>query len=80
MCQDIITGIRADQAIIEGEVVAMDPFYERMRPFQVVSRRRRKFDINKIREEVPVTLFVFDCLYCDGDIFIDRPLPDRRAS
>lgn len=79
VCQDIVAGIQAEQAIIEGEVVAMDPFHEKMRPFQVVSRRRRKFDIDKIREEVPVTLFVFDCLYCDGEDFIDRPLPDRRA-
>ena len=79
VCESIVQGILAEQAIIEGEVVAMDTFHEKMRPFQVVSRRRRKFDIEKIREEVPVTLFVFDCLYCDGEIFIDRPLPERRA-
>ncbi len=79
VCEDVVKGIKGDQVIFEGEVVAMDLFYEKMLPFQVVSRRRRKFDIAKMREEVPVALFVFDLLFYEGISFIDRPLPERRA-
>ncbi len=78
VCEDIVKGIKGDQVILEGEVVAMDHFYEKMLPFQVVSRRRRKFDIAKMREEVPVALFAFDLLFCDGTTYIDKPLPERR--
>ncbi len=79
VCEDVVNGIIGNKVIFEGEVVAMDPFYEKMLPFQVVSRRRRKFDIEKMREEVHVALFTFDLLYCDGVSYIDRPLPERRA-
>ena len=79
VCEDVVKGIKAEQVIFEGEVVAMDHFYEKMLPFQVVSRRRRKFDIAKMREEVPVALFAFDLLYCDGQTYLDKPLPERRA-
>lgn len=58
--------VKADQVIFEGEIVAMDPFYEKMLPFQVLSTRRRKYDVNKLIEEVPVTLFAFDILFVNN--------------
>ncbi len=79
VCEDVVKGIKGEQVIFEGEVVAMDHFYEKMLPFQVVSRRRRKFEIAKMREEVPVALFAFDLLFYNGTSYIDRPLPERRA-
>ncbi|MFW9988917.1 MAG: DNA ligase, partial [Candidatus Odinarchaeota archaeon] len=45
VCQVIRENVIAKNVIFEGEVVAMDPFYEKMRPFQVLSQRRRKYDI-----------------------------------
>lgn len=81
---DVVAAVRArvhaTNTIFEGEVVAMDQFYEKMRPFQVVSRRRRKFDVHKMQEEVPVTLFAFDLLYLDGVAVMDQPYLERRAA
>ncbi len=76
----IKSNVNADNVIFEGEVVAMDPFYEKMLPFQVLSKRRRKYDVETISKEVPVCLFVFDLLKFEAESFIEKPLSDRRKS
>ena len=78
VCQVIRENIQTENVIIEGEVVAMDPFYEKMLPFQVLSQRRRKYDIEDISKKVPVCLFLFDLLKFEEESFIDKPLPIRR--
>jgi len=78
VCQVIRENIEAENIIIEGEVVAMDAFYEKMLPFQVLSQRRRKYDIENIAKEVPVCLFVFDLLKFGNESYVDCPLPKRR--
>ncbi len=78
--------VTAYQAIFEGEIVAMDPFFEKMLPFQVLSTRRRKFDIKKQAQNVKVCLFCFDILFYQpnkspdpelGNI-MSRSLTERR--
>ncbi len=78
VCQVIRENIKTENVIIEGEVVAMDPFYEKMLPFQVLSQRRRKYNIENIAKEVPVCLFIFDLLKFGDESYVDKPLPDRR--
>ncbi|MFX1391559.1 MAG: ATP-dependent DNA ligase [Promethearchaeota archaeon] len=78
VCQVIRENINAKNIIFEGEVVAMDPFYEKMRPFQVLSQRRRKYDIEDISKEVPVCLFVFDLLKFGNDSYVDKSFLERR--
>ncbi len=78
VCQVIRENIKAENLIFEGEVVAMDSFYEKMRPFQVLSQRRRKYDIKEIAKEVPVCLFVFDLLKFGIESYVDKPFPERR--
>ncbi len=78
VCNIIRENIKADNVIIEGEVVAMDPFYEKMLPFQVLSKRRRKYDVEDISKEVPVCVFLFDLLKFENVSFIDKSFPDRR--
>ncbi len=78
VCQVIRKNVRAKNVIFEGEVVAMDPFYEKMLPFQVLSQRRRKYDIVDISKKIPVCLFVFDLLKFENESYVDKPLPKRR--
>jgi len=78
VCQVIRESIKTENVIFEGEVVAMDPFYEKMLPFQVLSQRRRKYDIEDITKEVPVSLFVFDLLKLGDESYVDKSLPERR--
>jgi DNA ligase-1 len=78
VCASIINNIQASNVIIEGEVVAMDSFYEKMLPFQVLSKRRRKYDVQDIIQEVPVCLFLFDLLKYENESYIYKPLLIRR--
>lgn len=71
--------IRAKEAIVEGECVAVDAHTGDMLPFQVISQRRgRKHEIEKMAEEVPVSVFLFDVLYADGIDLTLVPYPERR--
>ncbi|MFX0186345.1 MAG: ATP-dependent DNA ligase [Candidatus Hodarchaeota archaeon] len=78
VCETIKENVKAKNAIIEGEVVAMDTFYEKMLPFQVLSKRRRVHNIEDIAKEVPVCVFLFDLLMYENESFVDKPLPERR--
>jgi DNA ligase-1 len=78
VCETIKENVKAENVIIEGEVVAMDTFYEKMLPFQVLSKRRRVHNIEDIAKEVPVCVFLFDLLMYENESFVDRPLPERR--
>ena len=65
-------------AVLDGEVVAVADDGEPL-PFQEVLRRfRRKYDVERMREEVRVELRAFDCLHADGTDLLDAPLRDRR--
>jgi len=57
---------KAKDAIVEAEVVAIDPDTGEMRPFQELMHRRRKYGIRKAMREYPVSLFIFDVLYVNG--------------
>ena len=70
--------IRAKNAIVEGEVVAIDIDTGEMRPFQTLMQRRRKHGIQEAMERLPVTIFLFDCLYADGKDYTLEPYPVRK--
>jgi len=71
--------VRAKEAIVEGECVAVDANTGDMLPFQVISQRRgRKYEIERMSEEVPVTVFLFDALYVDGTDLTTDPYLKRR--
>ncbi len=58
--------IKAKEAILECECVAVDVDTGEMRPFQELMHRRRKYEIEKAIEDYPVSLFLFEALYVDG--------------
>ncbi len=67
-------------AILDGEVIAVDSS-GRPAAFQEVMRRfGRTRDVEKMRAEQPVQLFVFDLLALDGDLLIDLPLVERSGA
>ena len=71
--------LTANEAIVEGECVAVDPHTGDMLPFQVISQRRgRKYEVDKMSEEVPVTVFLFDVLFLNGKDMTMIPYLERR--
>ncbi len=65
-----------ENVILDGEVIAVKD--GRPMPFQQVLRRfRRKHEISKAMERIPLIVYFFDILY-DGETLIDIPLKERR--
>ena len=65
------------RAILDGEVIAVDA-NGRPLAFQELMRRfGRTRDIERLREEQPVRLYVFDLLALDGTLLIDRTYSER---
>jgi len=72
--------VKAKQAIIEAEIVAIDPDTDEMKPFQELMHRRRKYGIEQAMEEYPVSLHAFDVLYVDGKDLTQKPYPQRHRT
>jgi len=70
--------VKAKDAILEAECVAMILETGEMRPFQELMHRRRKYGIKEAMEEYPVSLFMFETLYADGEDLTLKPYPLRR--
>ena len=70
--------VKAKEAILECECVAVDVDTGEMRPFQELMHRRRKYEIAKAIEDYPVSLFMFEALYLDGKDLTLEPYPVRR--
>ncbi|MEM0313730.1 MAG: ATP-dependent DNA ligase [Candidatus Bathyarchaeia archaeon] len=70
--------VQAHEAILEGEVIAVDNKGQPM-PFQHLMRRfKRVHELERAAEAVPVRLFLFDILYLNGENLINLPYARRR--
>jgi len=66
--------------ILDSEAVGFDRKTKEYRPFQEISQRiKRKYDIEKLQEELPVEINVFDILYYNGKSFLNEPFEKRTA-
>jgi DNA ligase-1 len=80
---EIVETVRALPAadfILDGEAIAFDA-NGRPHPFQITMRRfGRRLDVEKLRAELPMRAFFFDCLRLDGRSVVDLPLRERHAA
>ncbi|MCD6092489.1 MAG: ATP-dependent DNA ligase [Candidatus Aenigmarchaeota archaeon] len=69
--------IKADEAIVEGELLSVDS-QGRPRPFQLLSRRiQRKYGIERMVREIPVQMNLFDLVYFNKENYMRKPLKER---
>ncbi len=69
--------LQTKECIVEGEMVAYDK-EGRPRAFQHLSQRiKRKYDIEKVQEEIPVSVDVFDITFLEGEDLFGEPLSER---
>ena len=80
IAQELRSACRYKEAIIEGECVAIDPDTGNMLPFQNVTHRRKKHGMDEAVKDIPVRIFMFDCLYRDGEDMTPRPYLERRGA
>lgn len=76
--EQVSNNVRCNEAIIEGEVIAVSSD-ARPLPFQNLMRRFRRIKrIKEMLKEIPIKLYLFDIIYLDGQLLIDRPYRERR--
>ena len=77
---ELVRALPARELILDGEVLSLLPD-GRPQPFQITMRRfGRKLDVERMRQELPMTPFWFDLLYLDGGHLLDEPQARRFAA
>src|SRR5690349_7364691 len=70
----------ASTLVLDGEVIALRED-GRPQPFQVTgSRFGSRRDLEKLRREIPLSVFFFDLLHLDGRDLLDEPLAERARA
>lgn len=79
---EVVEAVRAlpvDRVVLDGEVIALRSD-GRPEPFQVTgARTASSANPAELREQVPLTTFVFDLLHLDGRDLVDEPAHQRWA-
>lgn len=71
-------GVKARTCIIEGEMIGIDTRTGRPLPFQFLSQRiKRKYDIDKVRKDIPIKVKLFDMVYLEGKVLFENPQEER---
>jgi DNA ligase-1 len=74
---EIVAGFEAQDLILDGEAIAFNP-QGRPHPFQVTMRRfGRKLDVERMRAELPMRVYFFDCLRFEAESLVDQPTRER---
>lgn len=74
---ELVRAIPAKELILDGEVISLQPD-GRPQPFQITMRRfGRKLDVERMRQELPMTPFWFDLLYLNGGPILDESQAQR---
>jgi DNA ligase-1 len=69
---ELVRALPAKDLILDGEVISLLPD-GRPQPFQITMRRfGRKLDVERMRQELPMTPFWFDLLYLNGSPMLDE--------
>lgn len=73
------THVKAKDYILNAEVIGIDKKTKKWLPFQKISQRiKRKYDIEKMSQDIPVAVHVFDVMMMDGKSTLETPFAKRR--
>ena len=65
--------------ILDSEAVGYNPKTKKYLPFQSISQRiKRKYDIKSMSEKFPVELNIFDIMYYNEEVLLNKPFKERR--
>jgi DNA ligase-1 len=82
MLPDVIESIKneidVDEIIFEGEAIGYNEKEKKFYSFQQTMQRKRKYEIDKKSEEIPLKLFMFDVMFYKGKDVTSLPLKERK--
>jgi DNA ligase-1 len=70
--------LKAESAIVEGEVIALDSAGYPIAFQHLMRRFKRVRDVTDMQTRIPLTVVLFDILYLDGASQISKPYRQRR--
>ncbi len=74
----VMKSVDAEDCIIEGEMLGFDKKTGKPMPFQFLSQRiKRKYEIERMVDEIPIQVKIFDIVYIDGEELFDKKLSER---
>ncbi len=76
---DLSNPLKIKNMIIEGEAIVYDELSESFLPFQETVKRKRKHGIDQAAQELPLRLFIFDILYFNDKLVLEKSYQERRA-
>ncbi len=76
--ETIKRNLQADNAIVEGEVIALDAAGYPIAFQHLMRRFKRTREIAGMQEKIPLTLYLFDILFLNGESQISKPYIERR--
>lgn len=78
--ESVQRNIHVDSAIVEGEVVALDSAGYPIAFQHLMRRFRRIRGIAEATQRIPLSLYLFDVLYLNGESLINLPYTERRQT
>jgi DNA ligase 1 len=70
--------VKGNSFILDSEAVGFDKKTKEYKPFQSISQRiKRKYDIEKVQNELPIELNIFDILLYNGKSLLETPFRKR---
>ena len=70
--------VKGETFILDSEAVGYDKKTKEYTDFQKISQRiRRKYDVDKLRKQLPIELNLFDILYYNGKSQLEEPFEKR---
>jgi DNA ligase-1 len=73
-----VADLKVSSLICEGEAIVYDEDTQTFLPFQQTVKRKRKHDIEQVRQDFPLRLYLFDILYLNGESLLDQTHAHRR--
>jgi DNA ligase-1 len=71
--------VTAKTFIIDSEAVGFNSKSKKYLPFQDISQRiKRKYDIDKVQQKLPIEINIFDIIYYNGKNMLNEPFEKRR--
>lgn len=74
----VLCSVKPKKAILEAEIMAVNPKTGKHLPFQKTVQRKRKYGVKEFAEKYPLKLYVFDVLYAGNKSFLEVPFRERR--
>lgn len=66
------------EVLLDGEIIAFKD--NRIQPFFLLQKRLGRKNVDKhVLNEAPAILFIYDILYQDGEVLLDKSFEERRA-